>query len=246
MRNPQKFYNTMEGMPIVFGLFSATKTLAEADEYNILTGIMMTSPFFKKMSKAKEGSGPETYLRLPKGIIFTFGSRATHALGMNILGGLMDETSWTVLTGHTQMTELYKNIWRRLVSRYSNAPSPGLLILCSSKQSRSDFTQEHIAQWEKETKMVKITRNFALYEIKPWDFPTKGQVPRDGRRRRDPVAHPGRRRDRRQRHDRRVLKDIHPTLFALPSHAGNSNHPHQAALPGRLSSIHRSEVDPKI
>lgn len=54
---------------------------AEADEYNILTGIMMTSPFFKKMSKAKEGSGPETYLRLPKGIIFTFGSRPTHALG---------------------------------------------------------------------------------------------------------------------------------------------------------------------
>jgi hypothetical protein len=176
MKNPQSYFNLMTGTPIAFGLFSATVRLSDLDEFNILTGLMLNSPYFMRVSGMTSKSRNSDILKLPNNIIFTFGSRATHALGMNLLGGLMDETNWSSTGDNKQMLDLFNNTWRRIQSRFAKAVAPGLLILVSSKRSATDFTVDHIKRWGNRLDIVKTIR-FALYEVKEHEFRSSKRFP---------------------------------------------------------------------
>lgn len=172
MRDPQDFLGLAKATPIVFGFFSATKHLSQADEHKTLISIIETSPFFRKMAKAKDRSRPHEFLQFSHGIQFSFGSRMTHTLGMNLFCALLDEFAFGVLTGDRQMQELFDSIYRRLTSRYSNAAASGLIIVSSSKASQSDFVSRHLTKWAGQSDLVKIVRA-ATYEVKPHEFPAR-------------------------------------------------------------------------
>ena len=174
MRNPQDYLGLARGTPIVFGLFSATQRLANADEYKTLTSIMSISPFFRKIAGVKDLARPHEFLRLPHNIQIAFGSRAQNVLGMNLYAALLDEAAFSILTGDSQMQNLFDGIYRRLTSRYANSPSLGLLIVSSSRASQSDFVERHLAKWSAQANMVKITRA-AIYEVKPFEFPAEAK-----------------------------------------------------------------------
>jgi hypothetical protein len=171
LRNPQQFCGINQNSAITFGFFSATRDIGRATEHSMLTSIMGDSPFFKKMVGVTDKYRPYELLKLPKNIRIAFGSRAQHALGQNLLGGLMDEAAFGILTEDRQMRQLFDGFWRRLQSRYSDSVSPGLLIIASSKAAQADFLEKHIQRWAtaENADSVKLTRG-ALYNIKPHQF----------------------------------------------------------------------------
>jgi len=83
---------------------------------------------------------------------------------------MLDEMAFGVLTGDRQQQELFDSTYRRLTSRYSNAATQGLIIVASSKASRSDFVERHLAKWAGQRDLVKIVRA-ATYQVKPHEFP---------------------------------------------------------------------------
>jgi hypothetical protein len=170
MRDPQDFLGLAKATPIVFGFFSATKHLSQADEQRVLINVLETSPFFRRMAKIKDSSRPFEFLKFPHGIQFSFGSRLTHTLGMNLYAALLDEFAFGVLTGDRQMQELFDSTYRRLTSRYSNAATHGLVIVSSSRASKSDFVERHLNKWAGQRDLVKIV-SASTWEVKPHEFP---------------------------------------------------------------------------
>jgi hypothetical protein len=174
MRNPQEFCGLNRNSAITAGFFSSTRDIGRATEYSMLTSIMSDSPFFRKAAGLTDLHRPFEILRLPKNIQIAFGSRAQHALGQNLMLGLMDEASFGILTQDRQMSELFNSFWRRLSSRFANSTSPGLLIVASSKSAELDFVEKHIQKWctPENEGLIKVTKA-AVYDVVPHRFPAK-------------------------------------------------------------------------
>ncbi len=177
LRSPQKFYGLAEGSPIVFGLFNIYKYLVQATSYQYLTTWLRDmSPYFKSFrvidpKRPYKRETDKALLSLPKGINIALGAVSIHALGQNLIGGLLDETEFgkakSMTSGEkSQVADLYHNVRTRIDSRFlqRGGLNPGLLCLVSSARDHAQFLSQHVkaVQNDEHTHVSQ----YALYEIK--------------------------------------------------------------------------------
>lgn len=195
LRNPHTYYELMSTSAIVYGLFNVSMDRAGSTAYQQMNGIINTSPYFRehfpidkhrKWDDAAEGDWRYS-IKLPKNIRITLGSKPNSAISQNVLGGLLDEVNFRELktakaSGYTELEafQLYNNVRRRIDSRFiqANRYVPALLCNVSSRQSTTDFLEEHIQRINKdacyctvlphtcEGKNVRITQ-VAVYNVRP-------------------------------------------------------------------------------
>jgi len=166
LKNPQLFYNKPLGKPIVILFFNNTVTLAEKVLLQPFVDTLQTSPWFKKHGRF---TGTEHIRYKPfKNIRFEAGSQATHALGQDIIGGIIDELNFApgqnVSLEKTKIMETYNALNTRITNRFRvEGKVHGKLFMVSSKKSEYDFLEQYAQK-------MKDEENFYIVDDKVWNI----------------------------------------------------------------------------
>jgi len=167
LRNPQQYYGSIRARPMVIALFNITKVLAEEVNYAPFRRMLMMSPFFKKYLVERKS---EKWIQIAEDKLrIALGSDAIHALGEDIVAGMLDEANFRAPTKPVnQVAKTYQTIARRMESRFMEAGRilPGHLILLSSKGYATNFLEKHIEAVKNQPGVYVLET--ALYEMKPW------------------------------------------------------------------------------
>ena len=154
--SPHTFFGLAPGSEIVIGFFNIFKHLAESVAYKKFVGFCEQSPWLRRLisdhrdreGRRRRADPLSMYMLWPKGIRIGLGASVTHALGQDMIGGLMDETDFGKpgQEGEEgQVQTLYAGARSRIDSRFldGEARQPGLLCLCSSARLKTDFSEQH-------------------------------------------------------------------------------------------------------
>jgi len=172
LRSPQKYYGLAEGTSLIFSVFNLTIDKTELTLYQDLKNLLNSSPFFRETFPLKTvygSKGEEKEVQMPKGVHLIPGSKAVHAMSTNVFSCILDEMNFrdskksATYTEKSEAFNLYTQIHRRIVSRFITVP--GILVLISSRQTITDFLEEHIER-NRTSPHVHIS-DYALWETLP-------------------------------------------------------------------------------
>ncbi len=172
MRDPQRSFGIATNSNISLVCLSVNEDLAMKVAYENIAGKIEASPYFQEhfpFQKTKKE------LRFPNKIIVA--ARATtdnSVLGLNVIGGLLDESNFMRkrkstdprfnLEDHARV--LYNAMMRRMKSRFGRRGKlPGTLFVVSSKQTHDDFTAKRIKEAQDDPGV--FVRDYSLWDVKP-------------------------------------------------------------------------------
>lgn len=170
LKNPQLFYNKPAGKPIVFLLFNNNLTLAENVLLKPFVEMLSVSPWF--MEHGHVTGREHIRYKANKNIEILPGSKSSHAIGMDVFAGLMDEVNFApgqdVSLEKNKIMETYSAINGRITSRFRvEGNIHGKLFVVSSKKSEYDFIEQYAQR-------MKNQPNFYIIDDKIWNI-----VPRE-------------------------------------------------------------------
>jgi len=179
LRNPQRSFGLMEGSSIVLINLSVTHAQAKKAIFTGLLAKVRQSPFFKE--KFPYDPSVTSELRFPKNItIFPGASTDNSILGLNVIGGAVDESNFMPVREKAKMPgmrgatvgvydkadSLYNAMLRRMKSRFmKRGKLPGKLFTLSSAQYPNDFIERKTRQALHDDRI--FVRNYSLWEVKP-------------------------------------------------------------------------------
>ncbi len=162
---PQEHFGLLPTTKIAYAILNVTLGLAGDVIWDQLFQLMHTSPRIRHMiDRHKTNQSKLTDRTLfPKGVDIFIGSRPTHALGMAIVGAVLDEVNF-----HHSAEKAYENyaaVKARIESRFmqSDGSFPGRVWMLSSKKNEQDFLEDHISKSE-DNVQTKVY-SYPLWEI---------------------------------------------------------------------------------
>lgn len=166
LRNPFTKYQLIASDAIILALFTANLNLAKMVLYRPFRELVRSSPFFRdKLINRKKVMTEGGMIEFPSNVSIQAGSRFTHALGLAVFSGLLDEASYQQ-EGQTthQAYDSYMSMSRRMKSRFMELGGviPGHLCLISSKKDENAFLEAHILEH-------KDDPNFICFEYPLWE-----------------------------------------------------------------------------
>lgn len=165
LKNPSLYYGLITSEPISIALFNITEELAFDVTFRKFKGYMELSPWFmSRVDYNRTGS----WIELPKNLRILLGSRATHALGNAVIGGIMDEVDFsrTQSSAYKQIYDTYLNIRRRMEGQFMKflkKDPPGMLCLISS------VTNDVNSFLESRIKQASVYDNIRVYAYSQWE-----------------------------------------------------------------------------
>jgi len=173
LKKPAEFFGLLPDSSIVFGTFNITLTKAD-DILEGLQGVFLNSPYFKEKCPLQER--PAFPLWFPsKRLQLVTGSLASHALGDNIFGFVLDEANFYKRTAKneapgekTRAHQLFNEANNRIISRFMRAGrTPGLVVLISSRKFQSSFLDSKIHEAET---VPAVRRRTKIIERSHWEI----------------------------------------------------------------------------
>jgi hypothetical protein len=180
LRAPQLAYGLSPGSEIVIALMSKSLHLSRQVMKSAVDDKIKLSPYFMEHFKPDFRSDHTFF---PNNINLSIGSCfSERILGMNVLGGAMDEANFMVSKGQVigkqsgkkatvaqfdLAEKMYASIVRRIKSRFLKAPQdlPGLMILASSAATIDSFTNRKIRDATNDSSV--FVRDYAAWDVKP-------------------------------------------------------------------------------
>lgn len=158
LHNPQLEFGLPSGTSIYYIIQSLTATLAKKAVFNELTERIKNSGYFPKYFPYDKSISSE--LRFPNSIYITpFGGQDSAALGLNVMGAIIDEvnsmlrvensvyTRYSADSEYDQASRIYNTIRRRMKNRFQTfGKVPGKLFLLGSTQYPGDFTDNKLKE----------------------------------------------------------------------------------------------------
>ena len=160
LKNPQEYFNLMDGSRIAFMLMSTTENQAKEVLFGDIKARIAHSPWFKKNCMYDEAF--KNQLRFPKDIWVLPGNSAeTTFEGYNILGGILDEGDSHKQTKEKDYAEQgYDTIHARIDSRFNDPTTGdhrGLLICIGQMKRASGFMAKKKRELEEDPKALVVT-----------------------------------------------------------------------------------------
>ena len=167
-------FDLMSTSSLVFIYFSLSKSQAELTGYGQFRSLVDSIPYFRK--EFCRNLDINSILDFPEKIMFIHGSDNAHAIGMNMIGSILDEANFfqgessqpnkAVVQSYSKIASLYSSIINRGKSRFmGKGKDSSLSILVSSSTHLSSFTEKRIqASLNNPSTMVICTR---LWDVKP-------------------------------------------------------------------------------
>lgn len=171
LHDPHKTLGIGKDTNISVVCLSVNEQLAVKVAFENIATKIKASPYFQKHF-AFEPTKKE--LRFPNNIwVAARATTDTSALGLNVIGGLLDETNFMPTKGkdaarygsvdHAEV--IYNSIQRRMKSRFQKKGRlPGMLFVVSSKKTSEDFTARRIRQARGDPSV--FVRDYALWDVK--------------------------------------------------------------------------------
>lgn len=184
MRSPHRVYGLDPSSEILLIFQSITQRLAQGVDYQRFRNMIEGSPYFK--SRFPFDRQLHSKLVFPNRIeVVPVSGTETAAIGQNVMGGLIDELNYMAVVEkskvavdkgtYDQAILLYNSISRRRKSRFmENGKMPGILCLVSSKKYPGQFTDQKMAEAEKDKSIFVYDKR--VWDIKPEDFGRLGWV----------------------------------------------------------------------
>jgi len=157
LKNPQKYFNMIEGEEIAIFFLNITLTLAEGVGYKTLHKMLLASPWF--LDRGATSGRINILYSPPKNITIKYGSKSEHALGQQCYCAMMDECDFTrggikgssALDVKNGIMVTYNAIKERMNSRFiKNGRQYARLFMVSSKKSDQDFIEAYIKKMRSE------------------------------------------------------------------------------------------------
>jgi len=179
LRDASRYYGLLPDEKIVFGVYSKTLTQATGAGFYKLRGYIDNSDYFSEhCPRDPRKDAPIDFEPVArKKIQVMAGSRAGHALGLDLFAFLMDEANFMMEkedkeTGKTigQAYDLYNATYTRLQSRFGRPGGvlPGMLFLISSRNAQTSFLEEHLRTvMGGDHAQHTFVSDYALWECKP-------------------------------------------------------------------------------
>lgn len=173
MRDPHRSFGIAANSNISIVCLSVNEILATKVAYENIATKIEASPYFQEhfpFEKTKKE------LRFPKKVwVAARASNDGSVLGLNVIGGLLDETNFMPKATKGQDPRfnlqdraevLYNAMQRRMKSRFERKGRlPGILFVVSSKQTNDDFTAKRIK--ESSNDPTVFVRDYSLWDVKP-------------------------------------------------------------------------------
>jgi hypothetical protein len=173
MRDPHRSFGIAANSNISIVCLSVNEILATKVAYENIATKIEASPYFQEhfpFEKTKKE------LRFPKKVwVAARASNDGSVLGLNVIGGLLDETNFMPKATKNQDPRfnlqdraevLYNAMQRRMKSRFERKGRfPGILFVVSSKQTNDDFTAKRIRESITDPKVFVL--DYALWDVKP-------------------------------------------------------------------------------
>lgn len=161
LRDPHAFFGLDPASEIVFVLQSLSAQVAKEVAYKRLRQMVDNSPYFQRHFRCEPRTRSE--LVFPHRIVVRpLSSRATAAIGSNVIGGILDEVNFMQVVERSmqsadggtydQALEMYNSLSRRRKSRFMRADGklPAMLCLVSSKRYPGEFTDQKQIEAQRE------------------------------------------------------------------------------------------------
>ncbi len=184
LRNPQEEFGLLPQDEIIFVFQSINAATAKGVDYMRFRGLIDSSPYFRANFMYDEGR--ESEMRFPNRVaVIPVSSATTAIIGRNVFGGILDEVNFFGVTEGSKLSkdgaafdhalELYNAIVRRRESRFQKKGTvPGMLCLVSSKQYPGEFTDQKMAEADRQKKQHGYSTIFVydkcVWEVKPPEF----------------------------------------------------------------------------
>ncbi len=187
LRNPHAYLGMLPSAPIEIFLFSITLTTAEDAGVSRLERIVNGSPYFRRnfpvnkrrrQRGGKRGNDFDYKLEFPPFLEIVEGSKESHFISRDIIGGVLDEANFVPQPRKTgalsydatsRAFSLYTGLRNRIESRFMKQGKVfGLMCLISSAATRFDFLEQH-KKHQRENGHAHISE-FPLYGVKPWEY----------------------------------------------------------------------------
>ena len=180
MRDPQRSFGLSPGSEIHFALISKSLEQTSKVLRSKLTEPLRLSPYFQEHFLWEDKTWE---MRFPKNVIvFVASIGATdRILGSNLFGAAIDEVNFlgahsaakldTIegrkgLAAYDKADKLYRNIVRRMKSRFSQTGVlPGKTILISSKTVKNSFTERRVSESKLDPTVFVL--DYATWDVKP-------------------------------------------------------------------------------
>lgn len=165
LKNPQEFLGLAKDSRICFINMSVTAEQSKRVVFTEIKSRIDNSPWFQNYYPPDPNIKSE--LRFPKGVIvFPGNSRETFPLGLNLLGGILDEAAWFIDTpNHDVAEEIFNAIHNRRKNRFGDK---GLLVIISSPRYEDDFIERKIAEAKTNNKI--FAKRKMLWQSKPLSY----------------------------------------------------------------------------
>lgn len=150
-RNPHEYFKKKEVSKFTIGFANLTKDLAAGVAYREFNDTLKECPWF--MEHGRVSKSDQNFYYIPEGDKITIvpASDAAHMLGMQIWGALIDEVNFAkagmkdINLAKQHMKNIYDTVDARITGTFKlHGEVYGKLIVCSSKNSDSDFLSDHI------------------------------------------------------------------------------------------------------
>lgn len=179
LKNPQKTFGLAPGSNLSLVMLSVNQELATKVVYDNIVGKIQASPYFKEHFPFEV---TKKELRFPNEVwVAPRASSDTSVLGLNVFGGIIDETNFMTRKGRSKTVgqqqwghydraeTLYSAIQRRMKSRFQrHGRVPGILFVVSSKKVRDDFTARRIRDSKHDSSI--FVRDYALWDVRPEEY----------------------------------------------------------------------------
>lgn len=161
LKNPQAYFNLLEGDKITIFFLNITLTLAEGVGYKTMHEYLLASPWFMERGTVT-GRVNERY-NPPHNIEIRFGSKGEHALGQQVYAAFMDEIEFrkagikgtSAFDMSNAVMDAYSIIKSRIKSRFiKKGILYGRLFLVSSKKSEHDFLEQYVQKMKNDKMLV--------------------------------------------------------------------------------------------
>jgi len=158
LKNPPRALGLAAGEALYVIPISATKHLAKKVVFGGVAKKLMISPWFQKRAKAFGYDETQEEIRFRKKGIYIEGggSNESHVLGLNTFLTIVDESNFfgkskskTLARSrevYDKAETIYRNLVRRIASRFLRVGVTGKVFLVSSKRSTEDFVERRIKE----------------------------------------------------------------------------------------------------
>lgn len=171
--NVTTMFKLMPNTVLAFIYFSVNQRQAEVTGFGQFRNMVDDIPYFKENFLRDDKIN--SVLRYPENILFLSGSSTSHAIGMNMIGAILDEANFyqnnaqdasKTEADYSKVAQMYDAIVNRGRSRFlSEGKDESMCILISSNTTTSSFT-DHRIKMSVGNPHVKVI-NCRLWEVKP-------------------------------------------------------------------------------